>query len=177
MSSRIDVDEIRSKTTNGNLTFQPNGTGLLVPKRAVAFQVEASDLDQSISASTNTVAQWETVQLDTGSYWDSTNHRYTPQVAGWYLFGGTFRFLHSTGQYIAAYLRKNSSGLTQVQLNTGSSSSDVFSNGGLPIPTTMVQMNGSTDYVDVSFASENAATLSDSPGTSSFFWGVLIHAT
>ena len=174
MTSILKVDTIQSSGGTTGLTITSGG--LIVPK-SVAFQVEASDLDQSVSADTNTVAQWETVQLDTGSYWDSTNHRYTPQVAGWYLFGGTFRFLTSVGHYVAAYLRKNSTGLTQVQLNSGSASSDLFSNGGLPIPTTMVQMNGSTDYVDVSFASENAATLSDSPGTSSFFWGLLIHKT
>ena len=174
MTSVLKVDTIQSSGGTTGLTITSGG--LILPK-SVAFQVEASNLDQSVSADTNTVAQWETVQLDTGSYWDSTNHRYTPQVAGWYLFGGTFRFLTSAGQYIAAYLRKNGSGFTQVQLNSGSSSSDLHSNGGLPIPTTMVQMNGSSDYVDVSFAAENAVTLHDSPGTSSFFWGVLVHAT
>ena len=177
MSSRIDVDEIRSKTTNGNLTIQPNGTGLIVPKRTVAFQVGATDTDQSISANTNTVAQWEFVTLDTGSYWDSTNHRYTPQVAGFYLFGGVLRFATSAGQYVNSRLRKNSSGISQIQFNTGSSSTDIFSNGAIPIPNHMVQLNGSTDYVDVSFSSENAATLHDAASEQSVFWGVLMHGT
>ena len=35
-------------------------------------------------------------KLDTGSYWDSTNHRYTPGVAGWYLFGGVVRVATSS---------------------------------------------------------------------------------
>ena len=177
MSSRIDVDEIRSKTTNGNLTIQPNGTGLIVPKRTVAFQVGATDTDQSISADTNTVAQWEFVTLDTGSYWDSTNHRYTPQVAGFYLFGGVLRFSASAGQYAVAYLRKNSSTVSSIQINSGSGSNDIIGNSSIPIPTALVEMNGSTDYVDSSFAHENAATLHDADSIQSIFWGVLMHAT
>ena len=177
MSSRIDVDEIRSKTTNANLTFQPNGTGLIVPKRTVAFSVEATDTDQSASANNNTLVEWEDVRLDTGGYWDSTNHRYTPQVAGFYLFGGSIRFAATAGQYVNAQLRKNTVRQTMVQSNTGSGSEDVFSNGNVPIPTAMVQMNGSTDYVDVVFGHENAATLHDSSSLPSVFWGVLIHGT
>jgi len=177
LSSRILVDEIRSKTTNGNLSIQPNGTGLMVPKRTVAFQVGATDMDQSGTADSAVVVQWEFVTLDTGSYWDSTNHRYTPQVAGFYLFGGGIRFAVSAGQYVNAKIRRNGVGQGMVQFNSGSGSNDIFSNGSIPIPTAMIQMNGSTDYVDVTFAHENAATIHDSTSVPSVFWGVLIHGT
>ena len=56
--SEVKTNKLSSVTTNGNITFEPNGTGMLVPKRPVAFQVGATDTDQSISADTNTVAQW-----------------------------------------------------------------------------------------------------------------------
>ena len=177
MSSRIDVDEIRSKTTNGNLTLQPNGTGMLVPQRPVAFQVGATDFDQSGVADTNNVVQWEFVTLDTGSYWDSTNHRYTPQVAGFYLFGGVVRFSTSPGSYANTKLRKNGATESSIQINSGSNSNDILGNSSIPIPTMLVQMNGSSDYVDVSFASENAPTISDSDSVPSVFWGVLVHGT
>ena len=42
MSSRIDVDEIRSKTTNGNLTLDPNGTGDVVIQGASGSSVDLS---------------------------------------------------------------------------------------------------------------------------------------
>ena len=177
MSSRIDVDEIRSKTANGNLTFQPNGTGMLVPQRPVAFQVGATDIDQSGSADTNNLVQWEFVTLDTGSYWDSTNHRYTPQVAGFYLFGGVVRFATSPGQYANTKLRKNGATQSSIQINSGSSSNDILGNSSISIPTMMVQMNGSSDYVEVAFASENAPTISDTASAPSVFWGMLVHAT
>lgn len=174
MTSILKVDTIQSSGGTTGLTITSNG--LIVPK-SVAFQVEASNIDQSVSANTQTVAQWETVQLDTGSYWDSTNHRYTPQVAGWYLFGGVLRFATSVGYYINSRLRKNSSSISQIQFNTANASTDVFSNGAISIPNHMVQLNGSTDYVDVSFGSENSTTLHDSASESSFFWGMLVHAT
>ena len=55
MSSRIDVDEIRSKTTNGDLTLDPNGTGDVVVasghKLGVGTTSPQSDLSVKVSAS------------------------------------------------------------------------------------------------------------------------------
>lgn len=172
--SILKVQEIQHTNATSALTI--NTSGLIIPK-SVAFQVEATDTDQSISAGTNTVVQWETATLDTGSYWDTTNHRYTPQIAGWYLFGGVLRFATSIGSFINSRLRKNGSTISQIQFNTGSDATDVFSNGAFSIPNHMVQLNGSTDYVDVSFASENATTLHDSASEASVFWGMLVHKT
>ena len=89
--SEVKTNKLSSVSTNGNLTLEPNGTGLIVPKRNVVFAVQATDTDQSIAGAANPVIEWEDVSLDTGSYWDTTNHRYTPSVAGWYLFGGFIR--------------------------------------------------------------------------------------
>lgn len=174
MSSRIDVDEIRSKTTNGNLTIQPNGTGLIVPKRPVAFSVEASDTDQSIG-NTSTKVEWETVVLDTGSYWDSTNHRYTPQVAGFYMFGGTIRFnVSSVMKYCNSSIFKNGTREFQNQIQV---QNDEINNGNILIPTCMVQLNGSTDYVEAFAQFDHTTTVHDSSTNKSVFFGVLIHAT
>lgn len=177
MSSRIDVDEIRSKTTNGNLSIQPNGTGMIVPQRPVFFQVEATDIDQSVSAGSNTTVQWETVQIDTGGYWDSTNHRYTPQVAGWYQFWGSVRYAANRAQYVALNLEKNGSRVHMVQLNSGDVNTINFSNGSIPVPVGLVLLNGSTDYVDLKFEHKNAATVHDAGTVPSLFGGMLVHAT
>ena len=174
MSSRIDVDEIRSKTTNGNLTFQPNGTGMLVPKRPVFFQVQATDTDQSI-ANTATKVEWESVEIDTGSYWDSTNNRYTPQIAGWYMFGGTVRFnVSSVMKYANASIFKNGTREFRHQIFL---TDDEMNNGSFLIPTGMVQLNGSSDYVEVFMQFDHTTTVHDSPSVKSIFWGMLVHAT
>ena len=175
MSSRIDVDEIRSKTTNGNLTFQPNGTGMLVPKRPVFFQVQASDTDQSFTAGTLTKVQWESVEIDTGSYWDSTNDRYTPQIAGWYMFGGTVRYnVSSVMRYVNAAIFKNGIREFRHQLQVVN---DEINNGSFPIPTGMVQLNGSSDYVEVWMQFDHDTTVHDTTLPKSIFWGMLVHAT
>tara|TARA_R100000995_G_C3457962_1_gene111590 strand:+ start:446 stop:973 length:528 start_codon:yes stop_codon:yes gene_type:complete len=175
MASQLKVDEINSVTTNGNLTIEPNGTGLIVPKRNLVFRVEATDTDQAITGGTNPVIQWETVSLDTGSYWDSTNHRYTPSVAGWYLFGGVVRGNFSNILSLMGLLFfKNGSHVirSQFQLNT-----DQFSNGSYPFATTMIQMNGSGDYVDARIETDEDCSIHDNASVPSELWGMLVHGT
>lgn len=167
-----------SKITNDGVTGIEITSGGLIQPKQVAFQVEALDTDQAI-ATTATKFQFPTTNLDTASYWDATNHRYTPQVAGWYLFGGVARFLvPTTNQFLRIYVRKNGSTSAgdnaemQIQMN-----SDLFSNSALNIPNVMFQLNGSTDYVEVYGMGDEATTFSDATATRSFFFGFLVHAT
>ena len=178
MSSRILVDEIYGKTSNSSaLTIGSNG--LVIPK-AVAFQVEATDTDQSYTASAYAKITWETVTLDTGSYWNTTNNRYTPQVAGWYLFGGTVRVqFPSLVNFVAFNIAKNgnTSDGTALMSQIQNSSTDTFGNGEYAVPTGMIQLNGSTDYVEVYFQCDENTTLHDHATRKSYFWGHLVHAT
>lgn len=181
-SSNVDVggsllvDTVKEGTgTNTALSIGSNG--LIQPKQ-VAFQVEALDTDQAVGTSA-TKLQFPTTNLDTASYWDAGNHRYTPQVAGWYLFGGLVRFLvPTTNQYLRIYVRKNGSTSAvdnaemQIQMNQ-----DLFSNSSLNIPNVMFQLNGSTDYVEAYAMGDEAVTFSDATATRSFFFGFLVHAT
>ena len=63
--SEVKTNKLSSVSTNGNLTLEPNGTGLIVPKRSVAFAVQATDTDQSAPGAAATKITWETVSLDT----------------------------------------------------------------------------------------------------------------
>ena len=75
-----------------------NSTGIVTATKgvnSVAFAVEATNIDQT--GSTGKV-QWENVRLDTGNYWSTSNHRFTPQVAGWYLFIGIVRLSTTAGE-------------------------------------------------------------------------------
>ena len=103
--SILKVDTVQS--TGGATIFTHSG-GLFKPN-ALILQAIATDTDQSISAATATVIQWETVVVDTGSYWDSTNHRYTPSVAGYYLCSGTIRSSGNEVQKKQITWRKNGS--------------------------------------------------------------------
>jgi len=173
--SEVKTNKVSSVSTNGNLTLEPNGTGLIVPKRNVVFRVEATDTDQSITGGANPVIEWETVSLDTGGYWDTTNHRFTPSVAGWYLFGGVVRgnFSNVLSLMNLMFFKNGSNHIRcQFQLN-----SDEFTNGSYPFPTAMIQMNGSGDYVDGRIETDEDCTIHDNASVPSELWGMLVHGT
>ena len=142
----------------------------------VAFQVVANDTDQDINATTVTLLEWGSVELDTGSYWDSTNHRYTPLVAGWYEVGLTLRMKYDSapiGQ-LQLLVYKNGASYQSIvyQLTT-----DYFNNGSLTFGKVMVQMNGSTDYIDTRVYCDEAGTAHDNSAHNSRFFGSLIVPT
>jgi len=174
----LNVGTIKDATgTTTAMTIDSNG--LIQPKQ-IAFQVAATDIDQSISASTNTIIQFNsTPEFDTGGYWDATNHRYTPQVAGWYFFSGAIRLVMSTINGVLS-LNVSKNGLTtadnllRIQLQYDG---DRLYNGNYPLPSGMLHLNGSTDYVDVFINTEEASTASDQVNVKSFFSGFLVHAT
>ena len=163
-----------TSTISGTPTFTGSVTGAGTP--SVAFQVVANDTDQDIPATTVTLLQWGSVELDTGSYWDSTNHRYTPQVAGWYEVGLILRLKYDSppvGQ-IQLLVYKNGASYQSVvyQLST-----DYFTNGSRPFGKAMVQMNGSSDYIDTRVYSDEAGTAHDNTAHNSRFFGSLIVPT
>ena len=148
--------------------------GLLLPKSLI-LQATATDTDQSISANTDTVVQWETVVIDTGSYWDSTNHRYTPSVAGYYLCTGVIRSAQQEVSKKVIAWRKNGTSVIETRYQDAD---DQISSNSLPAPTTLIQLNGSGDYIDIIFACEEAMVIStsDDPSRSEINI-ILIHAT
>ena len=169
--SILKVDTVQS--TGGATIFTHSG-GLFKPN-ALILQATATDTDQSISADTATVIQWETVVVDTGSYWDSTNHRYTPSVAGYYLCSATLRSSEQNVSKKQITWRKNGSSQIEARYQlTG----DYLTSNNLPAPTTLIQLNGSGDYIDITFTCEESMTLSTSdPPSHSEINIILVHAT
>lgn len=177
--STLNVTNIKAADGTSGLSIA-NTTGIVTATKgvnSVAFRVEATNIDQTV---TNGKLEWEDVNLDTGSYWDSTNHRYTPGVAGWYLFGGVVRVATSSAGDGSAHnlmslsLYKNGSHYIRTQLQF---SSDVIINGSYAIPTAMMQLNGTGDYVEVYISSDEALLASDHATVPSEFWGMLVQAT
>ena len=177
MSSTIGVQNIAH--TNGTNAMTINSNGIVIPK-GVILQVKATELNQAYSASSGQVKiQWEAVEIDTISGWDATNHRYTPSVAGYYLVGGALR-----GQFnnilslMTMIVRKNNTTNAETDLrNQFQSNSDAYFNGSYPIPTGLMQMNGSTDFMEVFFEGEEDANLNDTNSIKSHFFAQLVHAT
>jgi|TARA_Y100000114_G_C11668708_1_gene282686 hypothetical protein len=173
--SEVKANKFSSVSTNGNLTLEPDGTGLIVPKRNVVFRVQATDTDLSASGGSVTKITWETVSLDTGGYWDTTNHRYTPSVAGFYLFGGTLRMnASSIVQLVNIIYYKNGAEHIRKQLQFDA---DRINNGSYAAATSMIELNGSGDYVEMFLEVDETVTVHDNASLPSEFWGMLVHGT
>ena len=176
LASNLDVGTISA--TNGTTAMTINSSGLILPKIPI-LQVSATDTDQSMSANTNTKVQWETVEIDSLSGWDSSNNRYTPTVAGYYLVGGVIRFnFPSDVEFVVTSVNKNTATANADSLrNQFNHGSDIVDNGSYPIATGLMQMNGSSDYMEIYVSSDESATLHDSATPKSYFFAKLVHAT
>lgn len=130
---------------------------------------------QSSSASAFAKVQFNTEEWDTDNWYDNvTNHRFVPQVAGYYQLTGsvgiTSSFADAERFFVELY--KNGSlyrSLTQLNV---ASATDIWVKGGAALAVA----NGTTDYFEVfvyTTAAETIATLA----SSTFFQGFLIGTT
>jgi hypothetical protein len=130
---------------NGTLPVANGGTGLT--SGGPAFSAYRSGSDQTFSTTTWTKSQFNNEYLDTNNCYDSTtNYRFTPNVAGYYLFTLCPQISSVSGtneMYVQFY--KNGSGNNQFALC--SLTSGTF-NTWTPSVQTIVYMNGTTDYIE-----------------------------
>jgi hypothetical protein len=149
-SSASGVITVTTPTTSANRTLTlPDNTGTVistestVPPKVPTFQVY---LGSSQNTGTNV---WNKLQLnqvhwDTDSWWDTTNYRYTPQQAGYYLF--TMNLYETTAVVAHLAIYKNGTEYRRfgTSLDNSSSITSVRMVGG----SVVVDLNGSTDYAE-----------------------------
>ena len=179
-SIQASADDTVVFKTNNTTALTINSSSLVLPKMPI-LQVSATDTDQSVSGGTDTKVEWETVELDTLSGWSTSNHRYTPTVAGYYLVGGVLRMqLSSDHKFVLTTVAKNGSAtsgetdMLRFQLNFDA---DRLQNSSIPIPTGLMEMNGSSDFMEVFCRVDEDATIHDSTSPKSYFFAQLVHAT
>jgi hypothetical protein len=152
--SKLNVDEISDVDNTGPVTITDglivssggivaSGSAVLttatagVPINGPAFSAYRGGT-QAYSSNTYTKVQINTESFDTNSCYDSTtNYRFTPTVAGYYICTGQIQT--SAGTYVETDIYKNgvSHGYTQVS-------------GAWGIPVTqLIYFNGSTDYIEL----------------------------
>jgi len=129
---------------NGNNALVINSSGVVTTPARPAFRVVRS-VDQAIADNTTTVIQLNTKSgnselFDIGGYFNTSNYRYIPQVAGYYSI--TLGTLLESPNYQFATIRKN--GANQFG-NRAWSESGIFSTGQV---TGVIHLNGSSDYID-----------------------------
>ena len=142
MASTLKVQNIAH--TGGTAALVINSGGVVTTPARPAFRVVRS-VDQAIADNTTTVIQLNTKSgnselFDIGGYFNTSNYRYIPQVAGYYSI--TLGTLLESPNYQFATIRKN--GANQFG-NRAWSESGIFSTGQV---TGVIHLNGSSDYID-----------------------------
>lgn len=148
--SILKLEEIKSLQGTGNtvITFDTSDRAVFAqpPLTAVpAFSVILTS-DQSITPSTATVVQFNSVQYDTNNYWDAANYRYTPQIAGFYQFNGqVYGVATSEDACYGAFYKNGADTLIRQDVRLAPGGTDL----SLAIQnfSYIFYMNGSTDYM------------------------------
>jgi hypothetical protein len=127
--------------TDQNVTL---AKGLIVGATAAPAFSAYSTSAQSISSNTATKLALQAEVFDTNSNFDSTtNYRFTPTVAGYYQFIGTFFMSVAATARTGAIIYKNGSD-TSSNYGTGNS----ISGGQSQQVTALLYANGTTDYFE-----------------------------
>ena len=132
-------------SSGGVVTFSQIPTNANNP----AFSVRLGSNQGSISDVTATKIELDTVEFDVGNYFDeSTNYRYTPQIAGYYFFTGKVD-LGSSVVTSAIYAQVNKNGSTTLVAGVSNSVSSSEFRDTIAEVSGIIYMNGSSDYVEL----------------------------
>ena len=175
MTSIIKVNTFQD--TNGNALFNSDGSGNVTlsagaMKNTPAFRAYSGNA-QTISDNTPTRVAMNNEDFDTdGCYDHTTNYRFTPNVAGKYFVFAQVNCNADSGENIefaVAFIEKNGSEIVRNNVDPNNSAK---SNQTYNYLATIVDMNGSSDYLDV-FAQINVASGSPSisAGTTGTYFG------
>ena len=135
---RIGVGNADSPTEVGR--FNSNG---YVATNAPAFRATLSGT-QNISDSTETKVQFDTKTFDTASCYDNTtNYRFTPNVAGYYQVNLTLDFRGTSKTSILGYIYKNGTEDSRIFTTRAATSAYEILSGSV-----LIYMNGTTDYIE-----------------------------
>ena len=173
MTSIIKVNTIQD--VGGNNLLISNGSGTITTnniggQNTPAFQAYGSGSNQTVSDATATkVTVFNTEQYDTGNMF--ADNRFTPTVAGKYFVytnlywdNGTVNDYHNG----AAQIRKNGTNIAAPTNNWNASGGNAM---GMHVGV-VVEMNGSSDYVEIyvyqNTASGNSVTVYASQSLASF---------
>lgn len=170
--SSIKLDGLTLASTANSLVSIADTVQHVVPI-VIAKRVNPQ---QSITTSTFTKVQFNTVEVDTHSFFDATtNYRFTPTISGYYHIttqaglqsvGGT-RFI--TDLYKNGLLYKRITDSAQ----TTNASSEASHNA-----SAIVQLNGSTDYVEIyAYVVSSNAIVIESGSNQTHFNAFLIQRT
>ena len=126
----------------------------------------------NIATSTNVVISNNTELFDSSSAYDTSNYRFTPQVAGYYFLYANIRYQSSTTDFdrINLVINKNGSAILGARNNNKDYSTASVSG--------IVQANGSSDYFDMQSYQDSGGTIAITTADEyTYFGGFLVKKT
>ena len=148
------------------LTLNGNGTeaGAIFNRPAFLVYRVAT---QSVGANTTTVVQFDTETIDTDSCYDLTTHRFTPNLAGYYWISCNTTLSTASTPNLedgTTFIRKNGSEIiANAEIDPSNSLEMAVVSNQLSI---IVQMNGTSDYLDVAINIDKQSSTAEIRGTS-----------
>jgi hypothetical protein len=165
------IDKIQSESINLADTFAFTGTVSGATSVDPSFHVHTPS-NGNIASGTDTVIAFGSELFDSSSAYDTSTHKFTPQVAGYYFFYAGIRYQSSTTAFdrINLTIAKNGSEL----LNARNDNED-YNTTNL---SGAIQLNGSSDYVQVMSYQGSGSTIAiTDTDEHCFFGGFLIKKT
>jgi hypothetical protein len=167
-ASGSGVVTLAAPNTNSDVTLSlPARTGgVMVDGPAFsAYQSSA----QSYTSTVFTKLQFQTEEFDTASCFDNvTNYRFTPTVAGYYQINGGANIAIGSAQEMIVFVYKNGAAFKILQNVVG-----VLNRGCYG--STLVYLNGTTDYVEL-YVYVNASGTVSTGVSNTYFQGCLVRA-
>jgi len=160
-------------STAGNITV-PAVTGtMMVSGNMPAFSAYQS-ASQTISGGVYTKITFTTEEFDTNSNYDTSTSRFTPTVAGYYQIDAAVSYQNATaGELMKAQIYKNGT-----SFKVGALAASTSSQGACSPVSTLVYMNGSTDYVEVYIYASGlgGTTPTNATANTTYFQAVMVRA-
>jgi len=168
MPTVIDGDTGVSQVQNGVVVQADLASG--VAGTGPAFFADGATGASLTAGVVTKVTAFTSEVFDTNSNFDTANSRFTPTVAGYYTIASTVRADASTG-VLHIYIYKNGAayaagGFQSLPSNTANNASTC---------STLMYMNGTTDYVEVYIFSGSSNTTNTGAGQT-WFSGVMVRA-
>ena len=162
------IANVANTQITGNITQAQIATG--VAGTGPAFSATKTGGSQSYSSGTYTKVTLTVEAFDTNSNYDAANSRFQPTVTGYYQMNASImhNFNGSGSTQVQTWLYKNGSGLVYGSILDNSAGGPY---GGVGV-SSLVYMNGSTDYLEVyGYSTNDSPTFQELAG--SFFNGFL----
>lgn len=158
---------LQEPSTASNVTVTiPATTGTaMVSGNMPAFSAYRSSSNQTFSSNTATKLQFQTEEFDTASCYDnSTNYRFTPNVAGYYQVNGQ---INNAGVATFGVVSIYKNGSTA---KNGVGFASTFENTAV---SALIYLNGTTDYIELYAFITGTPSVASGTGTGSYFQAFL----